>query len=71
MKSYSRGVFAVILATALSIQFAPLAGAATRAERDERDERDSIATRIIRIVSKLQRFIGLTPNSTEPMPPRP
>ena len=64
MKFQSRSVAAVVLAAVLSIQIAPIAAATPR-------DRDDLSTKIIRIIKKLQRFVGVGTLDETLNPPRP
>lgn len=66
MKLLSRRVTAVVLAILLSLAYVP---ATTAAPRDP----DDIGSKIIRIIKKFQRIIGLntTDEDDAPTPPRP
>jgi len=63
MKSHFRRVVAVLVLI-LSIQYAPVATAATR-------DRDDFSTTIARIIHKIQRVIGLIPLNEGIIPPIP
>ena len=64
MKFQPRSVAAVVLAAVLSIQVAPIAVAAPR-------DRDDFSAKIIRIIQKLQRFVGISTLDETLNPPRP
>lgn len=61
MKFKSRGVAALLLAAALSVQIVPIANAIPR-------ERDDFSAKIVRFIKKLGGLIGLEDG---PLPPRP
>src|SRR5688500_810972 len=65
MKSHTRSVAAVVLSLALSLQVAPIAAAFPR------DGRDDIPEKIIRVLKKLQRFIGGGTHDDSVIPPNP
>lgn len=65
MKSSSRGVAAVVLSVVLSLHIAPTAAAFSR------DGHDEIPQKIVRVLKKLQRFIGIGTHDDSVTPPKP